>query len=81
LGSEEPENTLKRFQSNYTNVRPKKNPHHTLINRIQHNKTIVQEGRKGNTEERVKNFRKGRLKVTEGVHSKSRPVRPDYRGE
>lgn len=49
---------------NYTNVTLKEKPHNAVINRIQHNETIIKGGRKENAavvQERVKSIPKGRV--------------------
>jgi hypothetical protein len=49
---------------NYTNVRVKEKPHNTVINRIQHNETIIHEGRKEKTsviQERMKSIPEGKV--------------------
>jgi hypothetical protein len=38
--------TTNKQRHNYTNVTVKEKPHNTVINRIQHNETIIQGGRK-----------------------------------
>jgi hypothetical protein len=49
---------------NYTNVTVKEKPHNTVINRIQHNETVIQGGRKEKAavvQERVKSIPEGRV--------------------
>jgi hypothetical protein len=48
----------------YTNATVKEKPHHTVINRIQHNQTIIRGGRKENAavvQERTKGITEGRV--------------------
>ncbi len=55
--------TIKQ-RHNYTNATVKEKPHNTVINRIQHNETIIHEGRKekaGVLRERVKSTPEGRV--------------------
>ncbi len=64
---------------NYTNVKVKEKPHNTVINRIQHNETIIQrEGRKEKAsvvQERMKSIPEGR--VSREVHIQQ-PKIPNY---
>jgi len=56
--------TTNKQRYNYTNVAVKEKPHNTVINRIQHNETIIQGGRKEKAsvlQKRVKNIREGRV--------------------
>ncbi len=56
--------TANKQRYNYTNARVKEKPHSTVINRIQRNETIIQQGRKENAavvQERVKSIPEGRL--------------------
>jgi hypothetical protein len=56
--------TTNKQRYNYTNVTVKEKPHNTVINRIQHNKTIIQGGRKENAavvQERAKSTKEGRV--------------------
>jgi hypothetical protein len=54
--------TTNKQRHNYTNVTVKEKPHNTVINRIQHNETIIQGGRKENAavvQERAKSTKEG----------------------
>jgi hypothetical protein len=56
--------TTNKERYNYTNVTVKEKPHNTVINRIQHNETIIQGGRKENAavaQERVKSIPEGKV--------------------
>jgi hypothetical protein len=56
--------TTNKERHTYTNVTVKEKPHNTVINRIQHNETIIQGGRKDNAavvQERVKSTKEGRV--------------------
>jgi Family of unknown function (DUF6600) len=56
--------TTNKQRYNYTNVTVKEKPHNTVINRIQHNETIIQGGRKENAalvQERAKSIKEGRV--------------------
>jgi len=56
--------TTNKQRYNYTNVAVKEKPHNTVINRIQHNETIIHEGRKEKApvvQQRVKNIPEGRV--------------------
>jgi len=54
--------TTNKQRYNYTNVTVKEKPHNTVINRIEHNKTSIQGGRKENAtvvQERAKSIKEG----------------------
>ena len=54
--------TTNKQRYNYTNVTVKEKPHNTVTNRIQHNETIIQGGRKENAavvQERTKSIKQG----------------------
>jgi hypothetical protein len=56
--------TTNKQRYNYTNVTVKEKPHNTVINRIQHNETIIQGGRKENAavvQERVRGIPEGKV--------------------
>jgi len=56
--------TTNKQRYNYTNVTVQEKPHNTVINRIEHNKTIIQGGRKENAavvQERAKSIKEGRV--------------------
>jgi hypothetical protein len=54
--------TTNKQRYNYTNITAKEKPHNTVINRIQHNETIIRGGRKENAavlQERTKSIKQG----------------------
>jgi len=56
--------TTNKKRYNYTNTTVKEKPHNTVINRIRHNRTIIQEGRKEKAavvQERTKSIKEGKV--------------------
>jgi len=56
--------TTNKQRYNYTNVTVKEKPHNTVINRIQHNETIIQKGGKENAvvlQQQVRSIKEGKV--------------------
>ena len=72
--------TTDKQRYNYANVTVNEKPHNTVINRIQHNETIIQGGRKENAavvQERVKSTKEGRSTARPGLNLR-RPRTTSY---